>query len=324
MVFSLEGFQTVVRENITLALEQTLNLKIEMKLGNLTEAITITGQVAQIDVKSTAKGMTLTKEVFQTLPKGRELRLPGHRHPGRHQMNRCSGGISVDGASGLRTCTTSTAPTPPTCAAAPAAQSVAFDFVDEVQVKASGYQAEFGGSLGGVINVVTRSGGNEFHGEVIGYYSGCALRSKERDIAAAEPERHRPSARYFNYDDVYGVKDDSTLRRRLQPRRLPHQGQALVLRLRSFPTTSPAPAPPPIPAAKSSHWKRTRKTPDELLAQADRPAHQEPAPGRRFVNNFQKYEGDQSNIRRQPAIPTSPTTNSASPTPTCRAMSAPT
>ena len=44
-----------------------------MKLGNIQEAITITGQVALIDVKSTAKGMTLTKEVFQSLPKGRNF-----------------------------------------------------------------------------------------------------------------------------------------------------------------------------------------------------------------------------------------------------------
>ena len=38
------------------------------------------------------------------------------------------------------------------------------DFVDEVQVKSSGYTAEFGGAMGGVINVVTKSGSNDFHG----------------------------------------------------------------------------------------------------------------------------------------------------------------
>ena len=73
LVFSLQGFQTVIRENVLLAIEQTLNLKITMKLGNIEEMVTITGQVAPIDVKSTAKGMTLTKEVFQTLPKGRNF-----------------------------------------------------------------------------------------------------------------------------------------------------------------------------------------------------------------------------------------------------------
>ena len=92
---------------------------------------------------------------------------------------RCSAALSVDGASGgenmyyidgVDTTNSSTATAPRTST---------FDFVDEVQVKASGYQAEFGGSLGGVINVVSRSGGNEFHGEVIGYYSGSALRGTE-------------------------------------------------------------------------------------------------------------------------------------------------
>jgi hypothetical protein len=38
------------------------------------------------------------------------------------------------------------------------------EMVQEVQVKSAGYMAEYGGALGGVINAVTRSGGNEFHG----------------------------------------------------------------------------------------------------------------------------------------------------------------
>ena len=50
------------------------------------------------------------------------------------------------------------------------AQSAVFELVDEVQVKASGYNAEFGGSMGGVVNVITRSGGNQFRGEFVGYY----------------------------------------------------------------------------------------------------------------------------------------------------------
>ena len=40
------------------------------------------------------------------------------------------------------------------------------DFVEEVQVKSSGYTAEFGGATGGVINVITKSGTNNWHGNV--------------------------------------------------------------------------------------------------------------------------------------------------------------
>jgi hypothetical protein len=45
-------------------------------------------------------------------------------------------------------------------------KNIPFDFVREVQIKSAGYEAEFGGATGGVINVATRSGGNEYHGEV--------------------------------------------------------------------------------------------------------------------------------------------------------------
>jgi hypothetical protein len=44
-----------------------------------------------------------------------------------------------------------------------------FDFIKEVQVKTGGYEAEFGQSTGGVINVVTKSGSNEVRGSLFGY-----------------------------------------------------------------------------------------------------------------------------------------------------------
>src|SRR5207244_2975486 len=40
------------------------------------------------------------------------------------------------------------------------------DFVQEVDIKTGGYQAEYGRATGGIVNVVTKSGGNEFHGSV--------------------------------------------------------------------------------------------------------------------------------------------------------------
>src|SRR5205823_6962413 len=44
-----------------------------------------------------------------------------------------------------------------------------FDFIQEVQVKTGGYQAEFGQSTGGVVNVITKSGTNAFGGSAFGY-----------------------------------------------------------------------------------------------------------------------------------------------------------
>ena len=54
------------------------------------------------------------------------------------------------------------------------------EFIQEVEVKTGGYQAEYGRNTGGVVNVITKSGGNEFHGGVFGYYNdtGHARRAR--------------------------------------------------------------------------------------------------------------------------------------------------
>ena len=54
-------------------------------------------------------------------------------------------------------------------------KSVIADFVEEVQVKSSGYTAEFGGAMGGVINAVTKSGTNDFHGYGLVNWQGIKL-----------------------------------------------------------------------------------------------------------------------------------------------------
>jgi hypothetical protein len=56
--------------------------------------------------------------------------------------------------------------------------------------------------MGGVINVITRSVGNEFHGEIIGYYKGSKLTGKERDVLYND--RWGYSGEYINYQDIFG------------------------------------------------------------------------------------------------------------------------
>ena len=52
---------------------------------------------------------------------------------------------------------------------------VTFDFVKEIQVKTGGYEAEFGQSTGGVVNVITKSGANNVHGSLFGYFRPSGL-----------------------------------------------------------------------------------------------------------------------------------------------------
>ena len=50
-----------------------------------------------------------------------------------------------------------------------------FEFVQEVEIKTGAYGAEYGKSTGGIFNVITKSGGNEFHGDVFGYFTTKGL-----------------------------------------------------------------------------------------------------------------------------------------------------
>ncbi len=212
--YVLDGFQTLVRDNISISLEQTIALNVTMEIGKLAESITVTGHAPLIDIKSASKDLTLTKSTFEALPKGRDFAslvtvLPGvdtEAFSGgvdRQGASARPGGLSVDGASASENTFFVDGMNTTELEDGTMSQKVNFDFIDEVQVKASGYQAESGGSLGGVINVVTRSGGNEFHGDVIGYYSGSAMSGKQRDMLRVNP-LDNTLAEYVNYQDLNG------------------------------------------------------------------------------------------------------------------------
>jgi len=200
--FSLTAFNTVVRKDIVIRLEETMTVNITMTPGKLEEEIIVTGEAPLIDVKSTAKAMTFSKEMFSTLPKGRNFDTLVTAIPGVN-VEPYVGGISIDGASGGENMFYIDGVDITHLDSGKIAQSAAFEFVEEVQIKASGYQAEFGGSMGGVINVITRSGGNKYQGELIGYYSGSILRSKERDTLRLGLY-DVTIAEYVNYQDIYG------------------------------------------------------------------------------------------------------------------------
>ena len=61
-----------------------------------------------------------------------------------------------------------------------------FDFMQEVQVKTGGYEAEFGQATGGVVNVVTKSGANTFKGSAFGYPRPRSFESTYNTIQSVE------------------------------------------------------------------------------------------------------------------------------------------
>lgn len=206
--FSLKGFKTVTRKDILVFLEQTTTLNIMMEPSPLEEEITVVGQRPLIDVKSTTKGSTMTREVFMQLPRNRSFDGLLSTVPGVHYESN-QGGLSVDGASGTENMWYIDGTNVTSVHVGTRQQSVVMEQVEEVKVTASGYSAEFGGSMGGVVNVITRSGGNTFHGEIYGYYNNNRLwmQGKARDSLRLNPYWTSPlgpeDVEYYNTDDLY-------------------------------------------------------------------------------------------------------------------------
>jgi len=206
--FTLPGFRPLTRRDIIIQLEQTVALNVSLEQSTIAEDITVIGQSPLIDVKSTIKGSTMTKDVFMQLPRNRDFTGLLATVPGvQYEDNQ--GGLSVDGASGTENMFYVDGTNINALSKGLQAQSVAMEMVDEVKVTASGYSAEFGGSMGGVVNVITRSGGNSFHGDMFGYYNNQTLlmQGKGRDGYRIDPYATRPytaaSIEKYNSDDLY-------------------------------------------------------------------------------------------------------------------------
>ena len=138
---------------------------------------------------------SITAEQIELLPKGRDFTAIATQAAGAAQEG-FLGGLSIDGASGSENRfvidgVDTTHPQDGT-----SGQNLVTDFVEEVQVKSAGYPAEYGGSVGGVINAVTKSGTNEFKGWVGVYYGDSSWDGDERPT----PYRSDPTL-YRTFDE---------------------------------------------------------------------------------------------------------------------------
>ena len=76
-----------------------------------------------------------------------------------------------------------------------------FDAIGEQQVKTGGYGAEYGRSLGGVINIVTKRGTNEWKGGISAYWSPSSLRENGKDVFTRVPNAPENNNRFVYRSD---------------------------------------------------------------------------------------------------------------------------
>ncbi len=170
--------------NVQVLANQRAPLQARLEPGMVTETVQVTETAATVDTSSTTTGATLTHETYTNLPVGRNIvnlfaLAPGVAPSGDPTLGEAN--PSISGATGLENqyIIDGINATDQGYGAfgvfsnvyGSLGTGVNFDFAREVQVKTGGFEAQYGQALGGVVNVVTASGGNEVHGAVYGYAS---------------------------------------------------------------------------------------------------------------------------------------------------------
>jgi outer membrane receptor protein involved in Fe transport len=167
---TLSGFNPTKVPGVQLAAGQILKVEVIMNVAGLSEAVTVLADSPVVDVKQNAVTQTITSDVIDLIPKGRNYLAALSGLPGISNESR--GGITVDGAPGAEHRYVIDGLDTTNLRTGVSARDVLVDFLDSIQVKQSGYNAEYRAATGGVVTAITKSGTNLFHGDIGTYYEG--------------------------------------------------------------------------------------------------------------------------------------------------------
>jgi outer membrane receptor protein involved in Fe transport len=180
IIGTLQGFRTARAEQVTLSLGQVLKVDLTMQIATVAENVQVTSESPLIDVKQSTASQTIRADMIDRLPKGRDFLSLVTLAPGANIESRSGTSPSIDGASSAENRYYQDGTDTTNLRTGLSGKNLLPEFIEQVQVKSSGYAAEFGGATGGVINVITKSGTNAFRGDIGGYWTGDSVCCDER------------------------------------------------------------------------------------------------------------------------------------------------
>lgn len=178
------GFGVSRYENVLVTIGQNTQLNMTVNPGTSVNTVDVVAtESAPVDTTSSGLQETISAQSIELIPKNTGFASLLKTIPGTRPESR-TGGYSVDGSSGgenvfvidgqeitnYRTGTLNETYNIPT------------QLVQEVQVRSTGFEAAYGGATGGVVSVVTRGGGDDYHGEVGIQFEVPKLNGKERPL----------------------------------------------------------------------------------------------------------------------------------------------
>lgn len=179
---NLQGFARV-EQPVVVALGKSSTADIQLRAA-VREEVVVSGQAPVVDETSSSVGSNIDNQKIQSLPSGRNYTSIVQISPGvstqTSNTEAFANAITVYGSTGLENSFVIDGVLTSGVEYGAQGKELNYEFVQEIDVKTGGYEAEYGRSTGGIINVITKSGGNEFHGEVFTYYDNSSLQANNK------------------------------------------------------------------------------------------------------------------------------------------------
>ena len=216
---ALSGFATTRRTGLTLTIGQVMTADIAMKVASTQEELTVTAEAPVIEIARTHQASTVGEEMVANLPvNGRNfidfaLTTPGVTRDVRQGDISFAGqrgtlnSLVIDGADNNNTFFGQTLGR---TGSGRAPYQFSQDAVQEFQVNRNAYSAEYGRAGGAVINVVTKSGTNDFHGSAFEFFRHESLNANSWANKTRNPIAERARYRFDQFGGSLGgpiVKD---------------------------------------------------------------------------------------------------------------------
>lgn len=192
MTVEASGFKKFVRENIQLQAGERVRLDVKLEVGEVTTSVTVSDSVSQLQTETATRSQTLANEIVASVPtQGRNPFQIAWAASGviksgdfRYLRSFDIGGTTGISINGGRSKTNemlldgiSDVQAGYDVISVPTTESV-----QEFKVQANTYDAQYGRTGGGVITIVTKGGGNDFHGTAFEYFQNDKLNANQSEL----------------------------------------------------------------------------------------------------------------------------------------------
>ena len=176
-----EGFQVAELGRVEVFTGRTSSVAMTLQPGTTSQTVEVTASAITVDTASTAINTNLNDTFYSNVPLGRGVTSIFYASPGVNSgLGTGAANPSISGGSGLENQYVADGVSITdgafggigvyTVNYGSLSTGINLSFVKEVQVKTAGYEPQYGKTTGGLVQIVTKSGGNEFHGGASGFF----------------------------------------------------------------------------------------------------------------------------------------------------------